>query len=83
MGLDLEIIESVRRHGWHVVMVPEDEIGPGLAYTIGLSHAHGVPEPVMYRFNVHAMHRMLNTLGDMAASGIVLGTGPRRHGTKP
>lgn len=34
--MDLTIIENVQRHGWHVVMVPEDEIGPGFAYTIGV-----------------------------------------------
>ncbi|WP_330247056.1 MULTISPECIES: DUF4262 domain-containing protein [unclassified Streptomyces] len=44
---DLTIIENVQQHGCHVVMVPEDEIGPGFAYTIGLSHNHGAPELAM------------------------------------
>ncbi|WP_432127694.1 hypothetical protein [Streptomyces sp. bgisy082] len=29
--MDLAVIEHVQQHGWHVVMVPEDEIGPGFA----------------------------------------------------
>ncbi|MFD9389502.1 DUF4262 domain-containing protein [Streptomyces sp. NPDC060000] len=78
--MDLTIIDNVRRHGWHVVMVPEDEVGPGFAYTIGLSHTHGAPELAMFGLDVHAMHRMLNTLGDMAASGVVLGAGQTHQG---
>ncbi|MGW7276636.1 hypothetical protein ACWGH5_39850 [Streptomyces sp. NPDC054864] len=29
--MDLTIIENVQQHGWHVVMIPEDDIGPGFA----------------------------------------------------
>ncbi|MFJ7201726.1 MULTISPECIES: DUF4262 domain-containing protein [unclassified Streptomyces] len=50
-------------------MVPEDEIGPGFAYTIGLAHTHGGPELAMFGLDVHAMHRMLNTLGEKSAAG--------------
>ncbi|MES9511775.1 DUF4262 domain-containing protein [Streptomyces sp. NPDC000609] len=49
-------------------MVPEDEIGPGFAYTIGLSHTHGAPELAMLGLDVHAMHHMLNRLGAKSAA---------------
>src|SRR6478752_276039 len=74
---ELTIIDNVRQHGWHVVMVPEDEIGPGFAYTIGLSHTHGVPELAMFGIDVHAMHSILNTLGEMAAAGTVPADGQK------
>ncbi|MER7584525.1 DUF4262 domain-containing protein [Kitasatospora sp. NPDC097691] len=74
------IIGNVQEHGWHVVMVPEDEIGPGFAYTIGLAHTHGTPELAMFGLDVHLMHRMLNTLGDKAASGTVLADGQEHQG---
>ncbi|MFI6429372.1 DUF4262 domain-containing protein [Rhodococcus oryzae] len=74
---ELTIIDNVRQHGWHVVMVPEDEIGPGFAYTIGLSHTHGVPELAMFGIDVHAMHSILNTLGEMAAADGVLADGQK------
>ncbi|MFG2990456.1 DUF4262 domain-containing protein [Streptomyces sp. NPDC048257] len=74
---DLTIIENVQQHGWHVVMVPEDEIGPGFAYTIGLSHTHGAPELAMFGLDIHTMHRMLNKLGEKAAAGSVLADGQR------
>lgn len=71
------IIGNVRRHGWHVVMVPEDEIGPGFAYTIGLTHTYGTPELAMFGLDVHVMHHMLNTLGSKSAGGAVLTDGQR------
>ncbi|MEU6926281.1 MULTISPECIES: DUF4262 domain-containing protein [unclassified Streptomyces] len=74
---DLTIIEDVQQHGWHVVMVPEDEIRPGFAYTIGLSHTHGAPELTMFGLDVHAMHHMLNRLGAKSAADAVLADGQR------
>ncbi|MFE9910747.1 DUF4262 domain-containing protein [Streptomyces clavifer] len=73
--MDLTVIEHVRQHGWHVVMVPEDEIGPGFAYTVGLAHTHGGTELAMFGLNVHAMHRMLSALGEKSAAGEVLADG--------
>ncbi|WP_086800669.1 DUF4262 domain-containing protein [Streptomyces caniscabiei] len=75
--VDLTIIENVQQHGWHVVMVPEDEIGPGFAYTIGLSHTHGAPELAIFGLDIHAMHRMLNRLGQKPAAGAVLADGQK------
>ncbi|QEU96942.1 DUF4262 domain-containing protein [Streptomyces kanamyceticus] len=77
--MDLMINSNVQQHGWHVAMVPEDEVGPGFAYTIGLAHTHGVPELAMFGLDVHAMHRMLNILGDKAAAGCVLESGQEHH----
>ncbi len=78
--MDLRIAEDVLRHGWHVIMVPEDEVGPGFAYTIGLSHTHGTPELATFGLGVRTMHRMLNTLGDEAASGGRLSAGQEHQG---
>ncbi|MCY0944828.1 DUF4262 domain-containing protein [Streptomyces antarcticus] len=75
--MDLTIIGNVKRHGWHVVMVPEDDSGPGFAYTIGLAHTHSAPELAMFGLEIHAMHRMLNRMGEKAAAGAVLADGQR------
>jgi hypothetical protein len=69
--MDLTITGNVQQHGWHVVMVPEDEIGPGFAYTIGLAHTHCAPELAMFGLDIHAMHCMLNRLGAKSAAGAV------------
>ncbi|MFJ3841846.1 DUF4262 domain-containing protein [Streptomyces sp. NPDC090054] len=44
--MDLTIIANVQQHGCHVVMVPEGDISPGFAYTIGLAHTHGASPPL-------------------------------------
>ena len=75
--MDLTIIENVQQHGWHVVMVPGDEIGPGFTYTIGLSHTHGGPELAMFGLDVHIMRHMLNRLGEKLVAGAVLADGQR------
>jgi hypothetical protein len=73
--MGLTIIENVQQHGWHVVMVPEDEIGPGFAYTIDLAHTHGAPELALFGLDIHAMHRMLNRLGTRSSADAVLADG--------
>ncbi|MEV0528576.1 DUF4262 domain-containing protein [Streptomyces sp. NPDC050439] len=75
---DLTVIKHVQQHGWHVVMVPEDEIGPGFAYTIGLAHTHGGPELAMFGLDVHVMHRVLNSLAEKSAAGEELVAGQSR-----
>jgi len=77
--MDLTIIENVQGHGWHVVMVPEDDIGPGFAYTIGLAHTHSAPELAMFGLDIHVMHRILNRLGEKSAAGAVLADGQRHR----
>jgi hypothetical protein len=78
--VDLTVIGHVQEHGWHVVMVAEDEIGPGWAYTIGLAHTYGAPELAMFGLDVHLMHRALNTLGRQVASGLELADGQECQG---
>ncbi|MCX5173543.1 DUF4262 domain-containing protein [Streptomyces antibioticus] len=74
---DLTIIENVQRRGWHVVMVPEDEIGPGFAYTIGLAHTYGAPDLAMFGLDLQAMHHALNRLAGKPAGGSALADGQR------
>jgi hypothetical protein len=73
--VDVKIGEDVRQFGWHVVMVPEDDIGPGFAYTIGLAHSYGAPELAMFGLGTRVMHLALNALGQQAANGITLADG--------
>jgi hypothetical protein len=73
--VDLRIIEDIQQHGWHVIMVPEDDAGPGFAYTIGLAHSYGAPELAMFGLDVRLMHRALNVLAQEAANGIALADG--------
>lgn len=78
--VDRRICEDVRRVNWHVVMVPEDEGGPGFAYTIGLAHSFGAPELAMFGLDVRVMYQVLNGLGRETANGAVMADGEERDG---
>jgi hypothetical protein len=52
--VDAKIVEDVKQLGWQVAAVPEDEIGPGIAYIIGLAHSYGAPDLAMFGLSTHA-----------------------------
>ncbi|MFJ1974090.1 DUF4262 domain-containing protein [Streptomyces sp. NPDC087903] len=68
-------VETVARHGWQVVMIPADDLGPGWAYTIGLWHSHRIPELAMFGLDVHLMQTLLNDLARQAVDGPPLEAG--------
>ena len=88
--LDRRAIQSVLRHGWHVVMVSDegcdhsdhrDDVTdhgssmPGFAYTIGLMHRMGHPELLMSGLDVGLMHRALNSVAERVLAGRRLAPG--------
>jgi hypothetical protein len=74
MTIEERIVRDVRKHGWHVIMVPEDEEGPGFAYTIGLLKTLDHPERIMFGLDVQVMHAILNDIGYAIRSGLHLDT---------
>jgi len=76
--MDLKIREDIKRYGWHVIMVPKDDIGPSFAYTIGLAHTCGAPELAMFGLDIRIMHQALNVLGEQTANGTTLADGQER-----
>lgn len=73
--LDEDTIADVRQFGWSVLMIPEDDLGPGWAYTIGLWHSHGAPELAMFGLDIELMRTRLNALGKQAVAGQHLAAG--------
>jgi hypothetical protein len=43
-AVDRNTVEHVEEHGWSVMQIPEDELGPGWAFTVGLWHSRRQPE---------------------------------------
>ncbi|SEF55985.1 protein of unknown function [Actinacidiphila yanglinensis] len=72
-------VDVIRQHGWQVVMIPADDLGPGWAYTIGLWHTHRMPELAMFGLDVGLMQTVLNDLGRQAVEGRSLEAGQERH----
>jgi hypothetical protein len=66
---DRKLLADVRRHGWHVIGVEEDEEGPGFAYSIGLYHSFRHPEVIVFGLRVRVIHGMINAVGEQIRSG--------------
>ena len=66
---DRWLLETVRRHGWGVVKVPEDDEGPAFAFSVGLFHAFDHPEVLVIGQKLEAMHGIINHLGERIRDG--------------
>ncbi|MFG3589474.1 DUF4262 domain-containing protein [Streptomyces sp. NPDC047990] len=62
-------VDTIRLHGWQVMMIPADDLGPGWAYTIGLWHQHRIPELAMFGLDTSRMQTLLNDLARRAVEG--------------
>jgi hypothetical protein len=70
-----KVHDDVATHGWHVVKVHEDDVGPGFAYTIGLFKNYGHPEIIAFGLSSERLHALLNLVGDEAKAGAHHGPG--------
>ncbi|MFF3669861.1 DUF4262 domain-containing protein [Microtetraspora malaysiensis] len=75
---DQRVVANVERCGWSVALIPEDETGPGWAFTIGLRHSVGSPEVAMFGLDLDLMHECLNTVAGAVAAGRPLSPGQER-----
>jgi hypothetical protein len=71
----LTTADLIARYGWSITMVPEDEEGPGFAYTIGLWQGFGHPELLMQGLPLEVMFGVLNIAGTRIKSGERLSVG--------
>jgi hypothetical protein len=74
-GFERGILENVRDHGWSVVLIPEDQEGPGFAFTVGLEHSFDHPELVMIGQKLENMHGIINAAGERIRGGDIVQTG--------
>lgn len=68
-AIDRTTIGHVQEHGWSVVQIPEDDLGPGWAFTVGIWHSHRQPELAIFGLDVDTMKGCLNVVGGQTASG--------------
>ena len=68
-AIDRNTIKHVEEHGWSVMQIPEDELGPGWAFTVGLWHSHRQHELAIFGLEIDAMKACLNVLGEQSADG--------------
>lgn len=60
-GYEDVILDNIEEFGWHVVLVPDDEEGPGFAYSIGQE-----PEIIVFGLPHDVMHAVVNAAGEAA-----------------
>ncbi|WP_412539075.1 DUF4262 domain-containing protein [Longispora sp. K20-0274] len=68
-AIDRHTIANVGEHGWSVLQIPEDTLGPGWAFTVGLWHSHRQPELAVFGLDIETMKACLNVLGTQVADG--------------
>ena len=65
-----KIIADVKRHGWHIVGVPDDDAGPGFAFTVGLYLRTLQPEILIMGISFEPSGRILNAIRDYLMAGV-------------
>jgi hypothetical protein len=64
------VIDDVKRYGWHVVGVEDDDEGPGFAYSIGIQQTLDHPEIIVFGLkNAKTMMQVINVIGDEVRKG--------------
>ena len=62
------------------MLIDDDDVGPGFAYSIGLTRTCGQPELISFGLDPKLMHWMINEIASRYAHGAVLRTGERVAG---
>jgi len=73
-----KVISDVETFGWHVVLVSDDEEGPGFAFTIGLFRNYQHPEVIIFGIPHAVAHAVLNSVGEAVKAGTRLSSGDRK-----
>jgi hypothetical protein len=71
-AIDTDLVANIDERGWGVMMIPEDDTGPGWAYTVGLWHSHFSAEIAMFGLDIYDMTDCLNVLGAQVRDGRAL-----------
>jgi hypothetical protein len=66
---DAKVLSDINQFGWHIVLVQEDEKGPGFAFSIGLYQNYKHPEIIIVGLRPDTMHRMINVVGEEIKKG--------------
>jgi hypothetical protein len=66
---DRKLLADIDRVGWAVIGIPEDDEGPGYAFSIGLHRTFEHPEVILIGLPWEVSYRLLNLLGAGVKSG--------------
>ncbi len=78
--IDARVRHDIDHHGWHLVLVPPEEPGPGWGHTLGLQERFGHPELIVFGIDLQILARLLNHLGEHVRGGRVFQAGQDEQG---
>ncbi len=67
--IDPRVLRDIEQHGWHVVKVMEDEVGPGHAFSLGLWQTRRHPEILAVGPDLDVLHQLVNAVGEEIRDG--------------
>lgn len=66
---DRTLLADVKRVGWHIVGIHEDENGPAYAFSVGLFHTFEHPEIIVFGLPHDTAGRIINIIGRQVQDG--------------
>lgn len=66
---DRSTFANIDRVGWAVLCIPDDDEGPGFAYSLGLFETHGHPEVILVGLKTETMYGLVNHIGRRVKDG--------------
>lgn len=64
-----QIVDDIASVGWSMIAIPDDDEGPGFAYSIGIQPTFGHPEIIVFGLPIDTMFTMINLAGEEIRNG--------------
>ncbi|MBL8755853.1 MAG: DUF4262 domain-containing protein [Planctomycetes bacterium] len=77
---DAKVLDDVDEYGVHIVHVPEDDVGPGFSFTVGLWATWQQAEVVVFGLPQEVAQDLLNGLADEVDDGRRFAAGEKHDG---
>ena len=67
--MEQRVLDDIKRYGWHLIIVPDDEEGPGFVYSVGMMQTLNHPEIIMFGLDANLMVDVINGMGEEIRKG--------------
>ena len=68
---DRKLLADVKDYGWHMVIVPDHEEGPGFVFTVGAYYSYGHPEILAMGLPLEVGPQLLTAAMESVAGGTI------------
>lgn len=67
--IEQRTLDDIKKHGWHLIIVPDDEEGPGFVYSVGMMQTLKHPEIIMFGLEPDLMVEIIHGMGEEIRKG--------------